>query len=62
MDRFKLKMRDLGLICAMKKFPHTLKEMVLCIYLTEFVREFLCKLERKSSYFSYIILSVNKYE
>ena len=44
------------------KFWSTLKEMVLCFYLTEFVREFLCKLERKSSYFSYIILCVNKYE
>ena len=39
-------------------FKNTLKEIVLCFYLTEFVREFLCKLERKSSYFSYIILCV----
>ena len=44
------------------KMLRALKEMVLCFYLTEFVKKFLCKLERKSSYFSYIILCVNKYE
>ena len=44
------------------KSASTLKEMVLCFYLTEFVREFLCKLERKSSYFSYIILCASAAE
>ena len=40
----------------------SLKEMVLCFYLTEIAKEFLHNLERKPSYFSHIILCVNKYE
>ena len=40
----------------------TLKEIVLCLFLIEFAKEFLRNLKRKSSYFNHIILSVNKYE